>query len=220
MWVLTPDGVFLYDTQTPRLIAEVKLPAWQAVDAQYSCLPDLAVGPRGEAVVTSNIVPTLWRIDPDTLAVSSHELVLDADREKDVGFSGLVYSPEHRAYFAVSDVHGSLWRIDAVLRTAQKIRLAAPIRKACGITVPLRLALDRTQPFAALCVQTQPGRRIVALAPDQRSAHVTDTSCTAPMDASGAGRRLTLETNRVNADTRYTPTAFRPNSALLERKMQ
>jgi len=72
LWVLSRDGLFLYDHQHPEgVMGEVKLPGWQAVDPQYSCLPDLALGPRGEAVVTSNIV-TLWKIDPDTLAVSSH----------------------------------------------------------------------------------------------------------------------------------------------------
>jgi len=97
------------------------------VDTHYACLPDLALGPRGEVVITSNIVPTLWRIDPETLAVSMHPLVLEADTGKDVGFSGLVYSSEHGAFFAVSDPHGSLWRIDAPFTSARKIPLSAPI---------------------------------------------------------------------------------------------
>ena len=137
MWVLTHDGVFLYDTATPKLIAEIALPGWQEVDARYSCPADLAVGPRGEALVTSNVVPTLWRIDPETLAVSVHELALDADREKDVGFSRLTYSVEHGVFFAVSAAHGTLWRIDPLLRRAERVQRSESIRKACGVAVPM-----------------------------------------------------------------------------------
>jgi hypothetical protein len=181
MWVLTHDRVFLYDISTPKTIVEVNLPAWQWVDTQYSCLPDLALGPKGEAVVTSNVVPTLWRIDPETLAVSVHELALDADRDRDVGFSGLAYSVEHGAFLAVSDVHGSLWRIDPLLRRGQKIQLSEPIRKACGIVVPSRSAQHQTRWLAALCVHTEEGDRTVTLAPDQRSAYVRAASCMGPL---------------------------------------
>ena len=113
------------------------------MDAPYGCPPDLALGPKGEAVVTSNIVPILWRIDPDTLAVSVHELVLDADNDKDVGFSGLRYSTEHGVFFAASDVHGSLWRIDPLLRKGQKVPFLAPIREGCVVHKPqTRLARE------------------------------------------------------------------------------
>ena len=110
---------------TGKLVA-IALPSWQWVDEPYGCPPDLALGPDGEVVVTSNIVSTLWRIDPDSLAVSTHEPLLDADNDKDVGFSGLEYSREHGMFVAVSDVQGSLWRIDPLLRKGQKVQPAAP----------------------------------------------------------------------------------------------
>ena len=132
VWILNSQGVFLYHTSTARIV-EVTLPSWQWVDTPYACPPDLAVGPNGEAVVTSNVVPTLWRIDPVSLAVSVHELVLDADNDKDVGFSGLRYSTEHGVFFAASDVHGSLWRIDPLLRKGQKVPFLAPIREGCVV---------------------------------------------------------------------------------------
>ena len=84
------------------------LPGWLLVDAPYSCPPDLALGPKGEALITSNILPTLWRIDPESLAVTVHPLLLDADTDKDVGFSALAYSPQHGAFIAASYAHGSL----------------------------------------------------------------------------------------------------------------
>lgn len=136
VWSLTSEGVFFHDVGTPEKRVEVALPSWNWVDTPYSCPPDLALGPKGEAVVTSNVVPMLWRIDPDTLAVSVHELVLDTDNDKDVGFSGLAYSTEHGAFFAVSDVHGSLWRIDPLLRAGQKVSVSAPIRKAASCMKP------------------------------------------------------------------------------------
>jgi hypothetical protein len=134
LWVLTFDGLFVYDVSRPERVA-VPLPGWVSVGELYSCLPDLALGPKGDAVVTSNSVPTLWRVDPDTLSASVHPLVLDADTDKDVGFSALAYSPQHGAFLAASYSHGSLWRIDPLFERAQKIALTAPIPKACGLTV-------------------------------------------------------------------------------------
>ena len=113
-WQLTRDGVVADRTAVP-------LPGWIRAEEAYACPPDLAVGPKGEAVITSNVVPTLWRVDPETLAVTEHPLALDEDGGRDVGFSGLVYSPKHAAYFAISHAHGTLWRIDTQLKRAQKI---------------------------------------------------------------------------------------------------
>jgi len=132
IWVLTGDGVILYDVTTPKKMA-ISLPDWVVVDKAYGCLPDLALGPKGEAVVTSNVVPTLWAIHPETLAVTVHPLALDADTDNDVGFSGLAYSAEHGAFFAVSYAHGSLWRIDPLFTRARKIDLSEPVRTACGL---------------------------------------------------------------------------------------
>ena len=127
LWVLTHDRVVLHDITTSKKI-EIDLPGWQWADTQFACLPDLALGPKGEAIVTSNVVPTLWRIDPDTLAVSVHEVVLAADRGRDVGFSGLAYSMQHGAFFAINDTHSSLWRIDPFLRTGREVHFSEPIQ--------------------------------------------------------------------------------------------
>jgi hypothetical protein len=126
-WVLNADGVYL-QKEAGKARVEIKLPEWQWAHEPYACPPVVATGPRGEAVVTSNVLPVLWKIDPDTLAVSVHRLQLDADADKDVGFSGLAYSERDGAYFAVSEPHGSRWRIDPLLRRAQKIALSEPIR--------------------------------------------------------------------------------------------
>src|SRR5204863_2390370 len=69
LWVLTPEGVELYDAATRGKIAHISLPDWLWAGEPYSCAPDLALGPRGEALVSSNVVPKLWRIDPVSRSV-------------------------------------------------------------------------------------------------------------------------------------------------------
>lgn len=120
VWSLTNAGVVLHDIGSAEKTT-IALPDWLLAAARYADTPDLALGPRGEAVITSNIVPTLWRIDADTLAVTVHALELDADAQKDVGFSGLVYSPAQSAFFAVGQADGAVWRIDTRLEQARKM---------------------------------------------------------------------------------------------------
>jgi len=137
IWRLGRDGVFVLDLAARAKL--VRLEGWQWAAPPYSCPPDLALGPKGEAVVTSNVVPVLWRVDPQTFAVSVHQLALDADEDKDVGFSALVYSPEHGAFFGVSAPHGSVWRIDAQLTRAQKVPLSLPRRNRPCPEVPVQI---------------------------------------------------------------------------------
>jgi len=130
IWVLTRDGVALYEASTGEEIAQIPLPGWLWVGGQYSFPPDLAIGPKGEAVITSNVVATLWRVDPVTLVASEHELVLDENTGRDIGFTGLVYSAQQGAFFAVSAFQGSMWRIDPLLKRGQNIPLPAPLLNA------------------------------------------------------------------------------------------
>jgi len=120
-WSLTQDGVSTLDPARPRAIS-VTLPGWHWAGAPYGSAPALAVGPEGEAIVTSDVAPVLWRIDPKTLAVSIHPLELDADADKDVGFSALAYSREHDAFVGVSGMLGSVWVIDRSLTRARKVK--------------------------------------------------------------------------------------------------
>jgi hypothetical protein len=66
-------------------------------------------------------VPTLWRVDPRTLAVTRHELKLESDNDKDVGFVDLAWEEKQGAYFAASTADGALWRIDRDLKAARKV---------------------------------------------------------------------------------------------------
>ena len=178
IWVLTPAGVALYEVSTGKQVAEVPLPGWLWVGEKYACSPDLAIGPAGEAVISSNVVPTLWRVDPVTLVASKHDLAIENDAGKDIGITALAYSAQHGTYFAASPSQGSLWRIDPLLRRAQSVPLSAPLPKACGLTIPPRAPDQRVSRFAGFCVRSEQGDWTVNLAPDQRSGYVRAGQCT------------------------------------------
>lgn len=180
IWAISEDGLFLDEARKPR--RAITLARWHWASWPYACAPDIAIGPRGEAIVTSNVLPVLWKIDPETLAVTVHRLQLDADNDKDVGFSALVYSERDGAYFGVSALHGSLWRIDPLLRRAQKIALSEPVRGACSVSMQ---RYERTSRFSKLCLD---GKN-VNLAPDRRSAYVQAGSCRADAFALQGGAR-------------------------------
>ena len=114
-WVLESDGLYM---QEGALKKRFVLPGWTYVKEPYACAPALAIDAQGAAVISSNVVSRLWRVDPAS-GVTTHDPVLDADTDKDVGFTGLTY--DQGMFYAVSAVHGSLWRIDPLLRRAQKI---------------------------------------------------------------------------------------------------
>jgi hypothetical protein len=175
VWFLTGEGAFVCDATKPQRRAFV-LPAWSWAGAPHGCLPDLALGPKGEALITSDTLPTLWRIDPDSFAVTAHALALDADADKDVGFSALVYSAREGVFYAASYHHGSLWRIDPGLQRAQKIALSAPLPPTCGLAMQPRGMQLLAQP-ADVCVATAEGGWSVMFAADRRSAYVSAAPC-------------------------------------------
>ena len=118
VWRLSNSGVEMSD---PSGTVSIELPEWQWALPPYGCPPDLALGPGGEAVITSNVLPTLWRIDPRSLAVTVHPLGLDAEPDKDIGFSRIVYSAERGAYYALAEHHRTVWEIPARLTDARKV---------------------------------------------------------------------------------------------------
>jgi len=117
LWLMR-EGVLIHSAAArPKLVT---LPDWIYAGPPH-CPPDLAVGPKGEIVVTSNVLPTLWRIDPETLAVTVHAITLDVDTDKDVGFAAVVYSPEQAAFLVYSGVQRSVWKIDSGLKSGTRI---------------------------------------------------------------------------------------------------
>lgn len=133
VWLLTREGLAVFDAAAPDKVVQVKIPDWHFAGEPYGCLPALALGPKGEAVVSSDVVPVLWRIDPETLSVTRHEPRLDADADKDAGFTAIRYLPEQAAFLAVSGAHGTVWRIDRELRLAHKMVRQVPRAKGCQV---------------------------------------------------------------------------------------
>ena len=133
---LTREGVVIHSAAA-RPVA-IALPGWIYAGAPH-CPPDLAVGPKGEVVVTSNVLQTLWRIAPETLAVTVHPLALDADMDKDVGFAAVIYSADQAAFIAYSGVQRSIWKIDPALQTGTKLaraELREPQRSRSAVNRP------------------------------------------------------------------------------------
>lgn len=188
-WVLRDDAAYLY-RGSGEFLRRVELPGWIAAHSPWSCAPGLAVGPGGEAWVSSNARPLLWRIDAAGQRAEPLEIAPDSDLDKDFGFTGLVQVPAGPAQapqgvlIAFNAAHGTLWRIDTARRTARRIFLYAPIRGACGIAaapVPASPALQVAVPIrasaprpgvATLCTT---GRRVqrIELAADFGSARVS-----------------------------------------------
>jgi hypothetical protein len=175
-WMLTPQGVTLFDSKARRTAAVIELPHWVWAGESYVCPPDLALGPKGEALVSSNVIPSIWRIDPVSLQVTRHDLVVDSHDDKDVGFTGLTYAAELGVFFAVSDF-GALWRIDPLLRRAQEVKLNSPIRRAC------RLVFRRN----VLCAHDGVRPWSIRLAPDLRSAYTAQETSAAVRRSACAG---------------------------------
>jgi len=133
VWLLTEAGVAIYDAAAPDRVLRVQVPGWIFAGEPYGCLPALALGPQGEAVISSDVAPVLWRVDPETLAVTRHTLRLDIDTDKDVGFTVLSYLRARGAYLAVSSRQGTLWRIDRALGTAHRLARRVPRENDCGV---------------------------------------------------------------------------------------
>jgi hypothetical protein len=170
-WRLTREGVLALDAVTGKTLAEVTLPRWLWVTEQYACAPVLAKGPQGEAVVTSNVTTTLWRVDARSFEVAVEEPAGTEDNGMEFGFSGLAYSPEQGAFFAVGTVPGSLWRIDPRLRQARKIALSEPLPARCGAAP--RTVMQGQARLVSLCI----AGRSVNLSVDQRTGYVNGRPC-------------------------------------------
>ena len=85
----------------------------------------------GVAFVTSDILPVIWRIDPQHSEIRRIELSLDTDRDKDVGFSGLSFAADG-ALLAAGATFRSRWRIDLAATTATRIASDPALLDACN----------------------------------------------------------------------------------------
>ena len=127
VYLLVRDGVEIRELASGgRHVTHVDLPEWTWVSENYSCPPGIALTPEGDVLVTSNVVPTVWRIERLSLATTKHDLALDQDRGRDVGFTRLRWAENLRAFVATTEF-GDKWYVDPSLSTAREV-LSAPIK--------------------------------------------------------------------------------------------
>ena len=135
LWLLDHDAVSLYHNKSGKLLQRIVLPGWTYVGKEFGCPPDLALDPSGAVFVTSNVLPVLWRIDPVQLEVTVLDIALDADQDKDMGFTGLAFAADG-IFIAANAIHGTLWQIDLRASSAQKLASYTPARGACEPPIP------------------------------------------------------------------------------------
>lgn len=137
LWVLDPDALTLYDNTNGRRLRRIVLPEAILAGNGHACPPDVALDAAGTVFVSSNVVPVLWRVDPQRFDVTRIELALDADTDKDVGFTGLSFAGDD-VLLAVGATFASLWRIDLRTESASKIASFPASAAACDPAVLLR----------------------------------------------------------------------------------
>lgn len=146
LWLLDHHGVSLYHNRSGKLLQRMVLPGWTFAGKQFACPPDLAPDPSGAVFVTSNVLPVLWRIDPEQFEVTLLDVALDADQGKDVGFTSLAFAADG-TLVAASAIHGTHWRIDVRALTAEKLASSAPVRGACEPGALLQMASEASRAF-------------------------------------------------------------------------
>lgn len=122
-WVLREHSLTVYDHMNGRRLRHIILPDWVVAGPRDGCAPDMVLDSSGAALVSSNVLPVLWRVDPQRFQVARIALELDADTDKEVGFAGLSPAGDG-VLIAAGATFESLWRLD--LRSATASKLATP----------------------------------------------------------------------------------------------
>lgn len=99
----------------------VVLAGWVNAYQPYAEPPGCVVEPGGTVLVSSNVVPDLWRVDPVTGAIDRVPIRLNDDAMREVGFT-LLEIADAKTVKAKAAIGGAAWRIDLETRTATKWR--------------------------------------------------------------------------------------------------
>jgi hypothetical protein len=129
LWVLGLDSLRIYDTATRKPLRELELPSWYITDG--ACAPDLVLDGSGSAVVSSNVVPQLWRIDATTFEVTVVDVTLRGREQWDIGFAALRLTSAGTLR-ALSSNANSIWTIDVATGRADMLEAYAVPSSLCG----------------------------------------------------------------------------------------
>jgi dihydrodipicolinate synthase/N-acetylneuraminate lyase len=139
-WVLRKDELTVYDHMNGRRLRHIVLPDWVVAGPNDACAPDMVLDASGAVFVSSNVLPVLWRIDAQRFQVIRIALQLDADTDKEIGFTGLSLGADG-TLTAAGATFPSLWHID--LGSARASRIAAAATGADARCETSRAARDR-----------------------------------------------------------------------------
>jgi hypothetical protein len=165
-WELGWGAVSAYDVASGQLVRRVPLPRASFAGTGFTCRPDMAMNRFGGLIVSSDAQPTLWRVSPSHFEIERFDIVVDSDREKDFGFSGLAWSADEKVLYAVSAAMGTLWRIDLESETARKVELSSPVLGACGLELAAGNATLREPPTLLVAIGSSDSLYRIFLSPD------------------------------------------------------
>lgn len=134
LWVLDQDSLTVYDGTNRRRLRRLILPDWVLAGPRDSCPPGLVLDSSGAAFVSSNVLPVLWRVGPQKFQLTRIDLALDADNDKEVGFTGLSFAGDG-TLLAAGATFGSRWRIDLRAATASKLASYPSSAAVCDAAV-------------------------------------------------------------------------------------
>jgi hypothetical protein len=148
LWVLEPEALSLYDNTNGRRLRRLALPLPFFVGEEHACAPDIAWDSAGTVFVSSNVLPVLWRVDPQRFEVTRIEIELGADGDKDVGFTGLSFAADD-VLIAAGTTYASLWRIDLRTGGASKVASYPLTTRACDPAALVRAGRGQLGPAIA-----------------------------------------------------------------------
>lgn len=134
LWVLDHGAVYIYDLNNKELIKRVIFLATKT--SQASCLPDMALDRQGNAFISDNTRPFIYRIGSGSLEIAQWLADERLSPFPDSGISAMAIGQDGKSLFAVNGFSGEFWRLD--LETRSMHRLAIPanaLRGACGLVI-------------------------------------------------------------------------------------
>jgi sugar lactone lactonase YvrE len=155
--------VHVYELASRSLVARFD------VGRRPSCVNDLAFGPGGETYVTDSLVPVLFRVAGDPLAIESWVDLADqaVPWADGLNLNGIVQTRDHRHLVACQTNLGRFWQIALDTGAVSEVALdGGPLEHCDG------LALSETTLYVAVNARNQ--LAVVRLSDDGATGRVSE----------------------------------------------
>jgi hypothetical protein len=143
IWVLASGSLTLYDDDSLLLSRRIPIAALMQHSSEH-CLPDMTLDHIGNVLISSAMQASLMRVDAQSFEVTQHNFQVDADHNKDFGFSALAFAGRDHTLYAASATTGALWKLDLAHNQATKLPLSQPVYGACALR-EMAAVTSRTQ---------------------------------------------------------------------------